>query len=101
MQKKTSSKEFLKYGNVYDAPIDAERNNMTSTIFSIQAKNSISQLHCFDCPIYIEMQSGMSCILIGTQPDKASLKTFAVHRYVKINPGLFFSLVSLSASCSF
>ena len=31
MQKKTSSKEFLKYGNVYDAPIDAERNNMTST----------------------------------------------------------------------
>ena len=33
MQKKTSSKEFLKYGNVYDAPIDAERNNMTSTIF--------------------------------------------------------------------
>ena len=52
MQKKTSSKEFLKYGNVYDAPIDAERNNMTSTIFSIQAKNSISQLHCFDCPIY-------------------------------------------------
>ena len=68
MQKKTSSKEFLKYGNVYDAPIDAERNNMTSTIFSIQAKNSISQLHCFDCPVYIEMQSGMSCILIGTQP---------------------------------
>ena len=26
MQKKTSSKEFLKYGNVYDAPIDAEKN---------------------------------------------------------------------------
>jgi mannose/fructose/N-acetylgalactosamine-specific phosphotransferase system component IIB/AraC-like DNA-binding protein len=88
-------------GNVYDAPIDAERNNMTSTIFSIQAKNSISQLHCFDCPVYIEMQSGMSCILIGTQPDKASLKTFAVHRYVKINPGLFFSLVSMTASCSY
>ncbi len=101
MQKKTSSKEFLKYGNVYDAPIDAEKNNMTSTIFSIQAKNSISQLHCFDSPVYIEMLSGMSCILIGTQPDKASLKTFAIHRYVKINPGLFFSLVSMTASCSY
>lgn len=74
---------------------------MTSTIFSIQAKNSISQLHCYDCPVYIEMQSGMACILIGTQPDKASLKTFAVHRYIKIIPSLFFSLVSRTASCSY
>ena len=76
MQKKTSSKEFLKYGNVYDAPIDAEKNNMTSTIFSIQAKNSISQLHCFDSPVYIEMQSGMSCIL----PCKAILTDNIVYR---------------------
>ena len=47
MQKKTSSKEFLKYGNVYDAPIDAERNNMTSTIFSIQAKKQYQPASLF------------------------------------------------------
>ena len=40
MQKKTSSKEFLKYGNVYDVPIDAEKNNMTSTIFSVVSKTT-------------------------------------------------------------
>ena len=88
MQQKTSSKHFLKYGSVYDQPLDLENHNMTCTDFSINAKRSISQLYCFDCPVYIEMQSGMASILIGEEPDAELMEVFAVHRQISIKAGL-------------
>lgn len=101
MQQKTSSKHFLKYGSVYDQPLDLENHNMTCTDFSINAKRSISQLYCFDCPVYIEMQSGMASILIGEEPDAELMEVFAVHRQIRINAGLYFAMVSITSSISY
>ena len=47
MQQKTSSKQFLKYGKVYDQPHHPESENMTCTDFTVNAKRNISQLYCF------------------------------------------------------
>ena len=101
MQQKTSSKHFLKYGSVYDQPLDLANRNMTCTDFSINARRSISQLYCFDCPVYIEMQSGMASILIGEEPDAELMEVFAVHRQIKINSGLYFAMVSVTSSISY
>lgn len=101
MQQKTSSKHFLKYGSVYDQPLDLTNRNMTCTDFSINARRSISQLYCFDCPVYIEMQSGMASILIGEEPDAELMEVFAVHRQIKINSGLYFAMVSVTSSISY
>lgn len=101
MQQKTSSKHFLKYGSVYDQPLDLANRNMTCTDFTINARRSISQLYCFDCPVYIEMQSGMASILIGEEPDAELMEVFAVHRQIKINSGLYFAMVSVTSSISY
>lgn len=101
MQQKTSSKHFLKYGSVYERPLDVEKLNMTCIDFTVNAKRNISQLYCFDCTVYIEMQSGMASLLIGEEADSEMLEIFAVHRLVKINPGLCFAMVSVTSSISY
>lgn len=101
MQQKTSSKHFLKYGTVYDQPLDLENSNLTCTDFLVNAKRSITQLYCFDCPVYIEMQSGMASILIGEEPEAELMEVFAVHRKIKINAGLYFAMVAVTSSISY
>ena len=42
MQHKTSSNLFLKYGSVYDEPLDTDKNDMISSYFTVDAKRNIS-----------------------------------------------------------
>ncbi len=101
MQQKTSSKQFLKYGKVYDQPHHPESENMTCTDFTVNAKRNISQLYCFDCPVSIEMQSGIASILIGEVADAEMMEVFAVHRNIEINSGLYFAMVAVTSNISY
>lgn len=100
MQKKTSSKQFYKYGSVYDTSLNPD-NHMKSAVLTIQSQRVIDKLYCFSCPVYIEMCSGMASVLVGTKADAQSMDLFAIHRYVKINPHIYFSIVSITEDCTY
>lgn len=74
---------------------------MISSYFTVDAKRNISQLHRFDRDVYIEMQSGMATLLISDSPSSESLEDFAIHRQVKINAGLYFTIVSVAGTSSY
>lgn len=98
MQLKTSSLEFERFGSVYDKPVSLEKTGMISRDLHMIAKRSISQLYHFDCEVRLEMQSGMAALVVGESLDAANLEAFAVHRYVKLKPGLYFNLVAVTSN---
>lgn len=101
MQTKTSDKRFDPYGSVYEQPLDFKQHNMISHSFTLLAKKNISQLLSFECEVYLEMQSGMAALLVGYTADASKMETFAVHRMVKLKPGVYFSLVAVTAEISY
>jgi len=98
MQLKTSSTEFEKYGSVYEKPLDLEECGMISRNWHLIAKRSVSQLYRFDCEVYLEMQGGMAALLVGDAPYADQLTAFAVHRLVRLKPGIYFSLVAVTSN---
>ncbi|MDD3253356.1 MAG: AraC family transcriptional regulator [Lachnospiraceae bacterium] len=101
MQYKTSSKQFLKYGSVYEQPMDISEPDMLGREWNAVAKTTITQLLRFNCEVYIEMQSGMAVILVGETPETSRLEAFAVHRYVRINPEICFTLIAVTPGISY
>lgn len=98
MQLKTSSTEFEKYGSVYETPLDLKQCGMISRNWHLIAKRYISQLFRFDCEVCLEMQEGMAALLVGEVPKSDELTAFAVHRLIKLKPGIYFSLVSVTSN---
>ncbi len=98
MQLKTSSLEFERFGSVYEQPLIPERCGMISRDWHLIAKRSVNQLYHFDCEVCLEMQSGMAALIVGDKPDSTELQAFAVHRLVKLNPGVYFSLVAVTSN---
>lgn len=101
MQTKTSNKRFEPYGSVYEQPINLKETGMISRDFTTIAKKNISQLLHFDFEVYLEMQSGMAALLVGYSADASKLEAFAVHRLVRLKPGVYFSLVAVTAEISY
>lgn len=98
MQLKTSSASFERYGSVYDQPVDLEKTGMISREWHLIAKRSVSQLYHFDCEVCLEMESGMAALLVGDTLESDKLEVFAVHRFVKLKPGIYFSLVAVTSN---
>ena len=98
MQLKTSSLEFEPYGSVYDTPISLEKTGMISRDWHTIAKRSVSQLYHFDCEVCLEMQDGMAALVVGESLNAKNLKVFAVHRYVRLKPGLYYNLVAITSN---
>ena len=97
MQLKTSSLEFEKFGSVYEQPVVPDHNDMISREWQLIARRSVSQLYHFDCEVFLEMQSGMAALVVGDAPEADQLQAFAVHRLVRLNPGVYFSLVAVTS----
>lgn len=97
MQLKTSSLEFEKFGSVYEQPVVPDHNDMISREWHLIARRSVSQLYHFDCEVFLEMQSGMAALVVGDAPEADQLQAFAVHRLVRLNPGVYFSLVAVTS----
>ena len=100
MQYKTSMKEFSPFGSVYEQPIHQQKTHMISRVNRLSPNRNINQLLHFDCEVYLEMQEGIAALIIGFTPDKTDLKEFTIHRKVCLNPGVYFSIVSISSSAS-
>ena len=101
MQHKTSSSLFSKYGTVYDHPINLENTSMISREGEATIKESISLFNCFDCEVYIEVQSGMAALIVSEMPETETFEAFAVHRYVKLKPHIYFYVAAVSSQVSY
>lgn len=100
MQYKTSMREFEPYGSVYEQPINQKMHNMISRVNRLTPDRNIHQLLHFDCEVYLEMKEGIAAIVIGFSPNVADLKTFSIHRKVRLNPGVYFAIVSVSSGAT-
>ena len=101
MQHKTSSSFFAKYGSVYDHPIDLEGTGMISHEGEATIKESISLFYCFDCEVCLEVHSGMAALIVSEMPETDTFETFAVHRYIRLKPHVYFQIVAVSALVSY
>ena len=100
MQFKTSMKEFEPFGSVYETPISLEAGDLISRINNLTPQRSISRLLHFDCPVYLEMQSGMAALVVGFSPKSSCLQTFSIHRKVLLKPEVYFAVVAISKNAS-
>lgn len=91
---------FLEFGSVYYEPVDLEERHLACMQFLTHTK-TVEQLLCFPCEVYIELISGLATIVIGTQPDPVELKTFAIHHYLKIHPGVCFNILPVSDEATY
>ena len=100
MQYKTSMREFEPYGSVYEEPINQKMHNMISRVNRLTPNRTINQLLHFEGEVYLEMKDGMAAIVIGFSPDADDLKVFSIHRKVRLNPGVYFAVVSVSSEAT-
>ena len=98
MQLKTSSTQFEKYGSIYREPLNLTDSGMITRDWHVNAERNVTQLYCFDCEVYLEMQSGMGALLVGETPEDGSLEIFAIHRLVKLKPRIYFALIAITPS---
>lgn len=96
MQYKTSMREFEPFGSVYEQPVYQKIPSMISRVNRLTPDRDIHQLLHFDCEVYLEMTEGMAAIVIGFSPFAKELQTFSIHRKVRLNPGVYFAVVSVS-----
>ena len=101
MQHKTSSSHFERFGTVYDCPVDLEKTGMICREAEATIKESISLFSCFDCEVYIEIKSGMAALIVSEMPETATFEAFAVHRYVKLKPHVYFQVAAVSSQVSY
>lgn len=102
MQLKTSSIEFEKYGNVYVPPMPEDNSEMmVYHIWNLTSAPTISQVVFYDCDVYIELQTGLSNILIGSTPEINDLQVFGMHRGIHIKPYMYFALSPISYNITY
>lgn len=101
MQYKTSSSHFKKYGSVYEHPINLEETGMISREAEATAKKMLSQVYSFDCEVYLEMKSGMAALIVSETPEADTFEAFAVHRFIKLKPHIYFQIAAISSSVSY
>ena len=100
MQYKTSTREFEPYGTVYEQPINKKMHNMISRVNRLTPDRTINQLLHFEGEVYLEMKDGIAAIVIGFSPNSKDLKVFSIHRKVRLNPGVYFAVVSISSEAT-
>ena len=98
MQLKTSSLEFERFGSVYDQPVSPADSGMISRDLHLIAKRNLNQLYHFDCEVCLELQSGMAALVVGETLDTTHLQEFAVHRNVRLKPGLYWNLIAVTSN---
>lgn len=100
MQKKTSSEHFTKYGSVYEHSMEGTPGYIGRD-WQTPARRNIYNLYHFESEVFIEIKDGMGCLLVGSEPDSAMLEEFSIHRFIRIKPGVYFDIVSVTSSLSY
>ena len=99
MYEKTTSISFKRYGYIYDDMKDI--NDRTLIHKEIVTRDKvISSLYSFLEPTYIEVVEGMASILISDS-NNGDFKLFAIHRYLEINPNMYFNIIPMTDKAKF
>lgn len=101
MQHKTSSSFFAKYGSVYSDPVNLEKTNMICREAESTIKESISLFSCFDCEVFIEVQSGMAALIVSEMPETDTFEAFAIHRNIRLKPHVYFQIAAVSSHVAY
>lgn len=101
MQHKTSSAYFEKFGTVYDTPVNLDGTDFICRTAEAPVKESFSLFYCFDCEVYLEIKSGMAALIVSEMPEAETFESFAVHRYVRLKPNVYFQLAAISTHVSY
>ncbi|MGP1376283.1 MAG: AraC family transcriptional regulator [Bulleidia sp.] len=94
MYSKTTDSDFLPYGAITSA--HSIGKNYIRREFTIYDDLTTS-LNSFDEDVYIEPMEGMALLrIVRANPQTDSMKSFALHRVIRINKGCWFALVPMS-----
>lgn len=97
MHKKTTSIQCAKYGDVLRSlPLQVQHYHSSKR--TIKKKN-VDELFVYDRSVYVKVESGIIGVVfldeLGNEPE-----LFAIHKILKIKPGVHFNFVALSQTGS-
>ncbi|MDD7282147.1 helix-turn-helix domain-containing protein [Floccifex sp.] len=92
MFNKTSSVEFLKYGDVYGDSSDQSYDE--NHILTIQ-NDSFTYMFVADDDVYVKTCEGICMLVVSNVLDPDQFEEFVIHRTIKINKGTFFNFIPL------
>lgn len=94
MFKKTSSIEFLQYGEVYSVHTKNRTIHKNNHLINV-SNNSITYYYYANEDVYIKTLDGIVLLVITDDLKKEKFDEFVVHRVVKINKNTYFNFVPL------
>lgn len=97
MFKKTSSIEFLKYGEVFTLYTDNRKVHENNHLLNIK-NDTITYYYYVDEDVYIKTLDGIALLVITDDLNKDSYDEFVVHRITKINKNNYFNFVPLGTT---
>lgn len=94
MFKKTSSIEFLKYGEVFSMHTENRKLHENNHLLNI-TNDSITYYYFANEDVYIKTLDGIALLVITDDLHRDQYDEFVVHRVVKINRGCYFNFVPM------
>lgn len=92
---KTSSIEFLEFGEVFSETSSSKHYYRSNHILPVQNKDLI-YLYKADQDVYLRCVEGICLLVVTKDLEEEKYHEFVIHRIVKINKGVFFNFISLS-----
>lgn len=97
MFNKTSSVEFLKYGEVYSSSTYKGPHSGYNTVMTIQNERLVFFFQA-DTDVFIQSAEGITTLVVTDDIDSNQFQEFVVHRVVKINKGVYFNFLPLGGT---
>jgi AraC-like DNA-binding protein len=96
---KTSSVNYIKYGEVYNelGPLKNERATRKRTLH-IQS-DAFAYYYKADCDVYVWQKKGLAALVISADSEEKP-EEFVLHKVVKINKGMYFNFIRLMDDAS-
>ncbi|MGM9941677.1 MAG: helix-turn-helix transcriptional regulator [Bulleidia sp.] len=97
MFSKTSSVEFLKYGEVFSTSTYKGPHKGYNYILTVQNEKLIYFFQA-NVDVYIQAAEGITALIVTDDIESGHFDEFVVHRVVKINKGVFFNFIPLGGT---
>lgn len=92
MFNKTSSVEYLKYGEVFSDTF--ENTHEENHILTIQ-NDTTTSLYLASDDVYVRSIEGICMLIVSNTLNSDDFREFVIHRTVKINKGVYFNFITL------
>lgn len=97
MFSKTSSVEFLKYGEVFSTSTYKGPHKGYNYILTVQNEKLIYFFQA-NVDVYIQAAEGITALIVTNDIESGKFDEFVVHRVVKINKGVYFNFIPLGGT---